>query len=496
MLKLIHNELIKALKNVKILILLIVLFVFCVVFSMAGCMEWESEQRWSSWDPSSRTWSYYERMKSDLAYLSDEGIPKKGTEKYEAYARALYFTKIYEEFKEEKDPDPALLYWADDLLYDVICRRAYFSIAQISEVSEDGASTLVEYQEIASNNWRDGIDENPKVTSDLQASAQAYLDKYITMIKAGDWKTYYEEKIENTDDPDMEEYYRDMIAHNEIPGCGNMRDVRWKAVIGSDNLRESELAKYILQNDIETYVSYIPAKSFISMGITQNLADVPGTGISNFWPVLSRSLNALVIAGVIAVIIAAGCIAKEYSTGTIKFLLINPKKRMKIFWSKYIAMLICVVLLILFCFFSCFIMTGINVGGFDMDTVFVNVRNGSISTSSPWLYILISMADQLVSIFVSVTMAFMLSAVSRNSGIAVGIGLAAELISQLLLALGVNVVPVLMRSFPYANIRLMSIYYGSGILSYQHITASFLNVAIYVGLLLWIARDAFVRKEV
>ena len=141
-------------------------------------------------------------------------------------------------------------------------------------------------------------------------------------------------------------------------------------------------------------------------------------------------------------------------------------------------------------------MTGFFAGGYDLNAVFIDVCRGEVHSSSPWLYIWVSMSDQIVSILISTTLAFTLSAVCRNNGVAVGVGIAAELVSQFLLVLGTRVLPVLTRAFPYANIKLTSIRYGAGILPYQSFTGALLNLAIYVGILLWIARDAFVRSEV
>ncbi|MBO7515286.1 MAG: ABC transporter permease [Lachnospiraceae bacterium] len=488
--KLVYNELIKILKSGKNFILIMILLILSIVFSFAASAEWESESRWYSHGGSEHS-MYYDQVKAEL----DMGLIDP-EEKPVRYARSRLFVEVYEEVKELAGDDMPRLVWTDDVLKETLLSSPDFQIAYFAETMPNGISDPDEYR------WRynlyemDELTEAPKVSPELKAKAQARIDAAIQMIKEGDWHSYYEDQIKTLDDPDQILYYQDMLAHDDIPNSGSSRDYRWRRILLESDVRLRDLARYRIVNDIETYVAYIPEQSVLSLGMTVNPMDTPDEGVSEFWPRLARSLNALIVAGLISVVMAAGIIAKEYSAGTIKFLLINPRKRMKIFWSKYIAVLIYAAFMTALCFIFCFVMTGFFAGGYDLSAVFINIHGGQAHSSTPWLYIWVSMSDQILSILISTTLAFTLSAVCRNSGVAVGIGIAAELISQFLLVLGTRVLPVLTRAFPYANIKLMSIRYGTGILPYQSFTGAVLNLAIYVGILLWIARDAFVRKEV
>ena len=488
--KLVYNELIKILKSGKNFILIMILLLLSIVFSFAASAEWESESRWYS--PGGSTHSlYYDQLKMelDMGLIDPEENPVR-------YARTRLFVDVFEEVKLQAGDDMTRLIWTDQVLKDTLLSSPNYQIAYYAETSPYGISNADDYR------WRNNlyemgeISEAPQVTPELKAKAQAGIEAAIQMVKEGAWRSYYEEQIKKLDDPEQIQYYQDMLAHDDIPNGGSSRDFQWRRILVEGDLRLRELARYRILYDIETYVSYIPEPSVLSLGMTVNLTDTPSEGVSEFWPRLARSLNALIVAALISVVMAAGSIAKEYSTGTIKFLLINPKKRMKIFWSKYIAVLFYSVCMTALCFVFCFLMTGFFAGGYDLNAVFIDVCRGEVHSSSPWLYIWVSMSDQIVSILISTTLAFTLSAVCRNNGVAVGVGIAAELVSQFLLVLGTRVLPVLTRAFPYANIKLTSIRYGAGILPYQSFTGALLNLAIYVGILLWIARDAFVRSEV
>ena len=87
--------------------------------------------------------------------------------------------------------------------------------------------------------------------------------------------------------------------------------------------------KYLLDNDIVIYLT----------DTFENSWQLP---TDKFINALTSNVIVASMAGIFVMVIAAGIIANEYSNGTIKFLLINPVKRAKIFWSKYIT---CITLL-------------------------------------------------------------------------------------------------------------------------------------------------------
>ena len=72
------------------------------------------------------------------------------------------------------------------------------------------------------------------------------------------------------------------------------------------------------------------------------------------------------------IIIAGASIANEFSSGTIKFLLINPVKRSKIFLSKYVMILTLSVFLIL--------------GFYVVNVLCAGILFGFDSITSPYLY--------------------------------------------------------------------------------------------------------------
>ncbi|WP_441895000.1 ABC transporter permease [Paenibacillus sp. YAF4_2] len=77
-------------------------------------------------------------------------------------------------------------------------------------------------------------------------------------------------------------------------------------------------------------------------------------------------------------IIAGDIIAAEFSTGTIKLLLIRPSSRIKILLSKYLAMLLFSMVLLLILFVISFLINGILFGFNDMDLPLLHFTGGQV----------------------------------------------------------------------------------------------------------------------
>lgn len=115
---------------------------------------------------------------------------------------------------------------------------------------------------------------------------------------------------------------------------------------------------------------------------------------------------------IFSVIVAGDMVASEFTWGTIKLLLIRPASRSKILASKYIAVLLFVLTLLVVHFISAYF-TGLllfGVGG----QVGEGVTMGNIVRT----YLL-----HTVNIVMAVTLAFMISAVFRSSSLAIGLSI-------------------------------------------------------------------------
>jgi len=150
---------------------------------------------------------------------------------------------------------------------------------------------------------------------------------------------------------------------------------------------------------------------------------------ASMWDVAFMESSILfLLVTIFTVVIAAGGVAEEFTSGTIKLLLIRPWSRSKILLSKYISIMIFAILLAIVLFattiFVNWICFGINAAS-DIKPTFVGTDG-----SHPFSYMLKYYGLTLISLVVTVTLAFMLSTVFRSSGLAIGMAL--------FLLLGVN----------------------------------------------------------
>lgn len=120
---------------------------------------------------------------------------------------------------------------------------------------------------------------------------------------------------------------------------------------------------------------------------------------------------------IFAVIIAADSVAGEFSTGTIKLLLIRPWSRSKILLSKYVSLLLFMLFFTVSLLLFTLLVNGVLFGS---NGEYTYPNQGSRSYI---VYLLSYYGLNLIQIIVTVTMAFMISTVFRSSALAIGLSI-------------------------------------------------------------------------
>jgi ABC-2 type transport system permease protein len=154
------------------------------------------------------------------------------------------------------------------------------------------------------------------------------------------------------------------------------------------------------------------------------------------WDGINGSAELIVLITLFTVIIAGDSLAGEFTTGTIKLLLIRPASRLKILVSKYLSMIMYGILLLLILF-----IVSILVNGLLYQFKLVNLP--LVSMNPEGLIVEKSMVANLwktyllngVSTIIFVTMAFMISSAFRSSTMAIGFSLFALFAGAILMEL-------------------------------------------------------------
>jgi ABC-2 type transport system permease protein len=166
---------------------------------------------------------------------------------------------------------------------------------------------------------------------------------------------------------------------------------------------------------------------------------------------VAENAGLLSIVSLLTIIIAAGIIANEFRWGTIKLLLIRPISRTKILLSKYLSVLLFAFLTLLFvlilAWISGAILFGIDGVNPHMLIYDFNSDNG-YRLASVFNEIISGYGYGLVTLVMMSTFAFMISAVFRNSSLAIGVAI--------FLMMGGNIIVGIFQDKPFAKYILFA----------------------------------------
>ena len=157
-----------------------------------------------------------------------------------------------------------------------------------------------------------------------------------------------------------------------------------------------------------------------SYRIEHNLPPVQGKIV---WGFVTDMAGAITLVSLFSIIIAAGIVAREFNSGTIKLLLIRPLKRWKVLLSKYLAVLLFALDALIILFVASFLVGGILYGWSGVGQPYLGYTNGNVTEINMLWHIFTTYALDCVSLLMMVTFAFMISTVFRSNSLAVGISL-------------------------------------------------------------------------
>lgn len=141
------------------------------------------------------------------------------------------------------------------------------------------------------------------------------------------------------------------------------------------------------------------------------------------WSFVNDAQAAISFAGLFTIIIAAGIVASEFSWGTVKLLLIRPLSRSKILLSKYLTVGL-FGLLLLAIIYTMSTLVGLLLFGLPSNEVpHLAYVNGEVVERNIAFHLIGQYFLGSIDILMIATMAFMISAVFRNSSLAIGISL-------------------------------------------------------------------------
>ena len=143
----------------------------------------------------------------------------------------------------------------------------------------------------------------------------------------------------------------------------------------------------------------------------------------SMWSFVEDASSTIPLVGMFSIVIAGGIVASEFNWGTIKLLLIRPIDRGKILVSKYMAVIVFSFILLSASFVFSFLIGLILFGTPDSMVPYLNYGEGNITEQNRVMHLVILYGLKSIHIVMFTTMAFMISAVFRNSSLAIGLSI-------------------------------------------------------------------------
>ena len=216
----------------------------------------------------------------------------------------------------------------------------------------------------------------------------------------------------------------------------------------------------------------------------------------------------------ILIVLGGGIIASEFSSGTIKLLLITPHRRKKIFWAKASIMVEVTLITSAFLLVLGFLLCGALTGFKDVAAMQVITLFGATVRMPYLVFVLMKFVLGLLPVLCYGAMALMFSAVVRKTAVAIAIPMVLMFGSESLLAIvsmfsAGNPIPGLKFLF-FANTNLAAYLPSSSMMGMDMgsvlgstlvdktmtLPFSVIVLVVYLFCFLFIAHDSFCRRDI
>ncbi len=471
--KLIQNEWRKQFRKVSVWVMLLILFLAAVGFALLNSTEDFEYGRVESSDDYLRSQiQYYQR-------LLEEKNP--GDEERLYYEKQVELYQLYLDLKLPSDDwrlRRELVESALDAKYDGNTERYETLLRILRENDVAGYYRLL------------------RADGEALAGTDAELARIVT--------DFYDYCIEHEVVPDQSDWRypvasqimadrRTVLAQERLRDGGK----KWDESAWSE--ARDRLA--VLEYRLEKGLSVNPADSFTAgeddMGLGSLVASGYGANRSGgkFWDSMAGTASVMSLICMLSIIFAGGVVANEFSAGTIKFLLVSPVTRKKILFSKYVCMLLLLLLMVGILFVGS-VLGSLPGGPAQVFAPAVTARDGQVHLTSPFLLLFREYLLSGVEVLVMMTLAFAISSLFRNSALAIGISLfgyfAGSLCVSILYMLGLDWVRYLL----FANLNFSAIAAGSTGIAHQSLPVAIVVVVLHMIVFLLTAMDAFDNREV
>lgn len=363
-----------------------------------------------------------------------------------ALVGVLGLVKIMQNVNENSEVTYSTFDWRTEIKYELESYKKALETENLDEETKRNMEMQVEKCELAikydispfnGNFWKNTILDQI-VELKYEDGKETEISKLVEMLEKDDFAGYIEiqkeiakKSLENKEI--LQQEYNDKISALNLQAKyeigKNEKEEYWKNVV------LTQIQSF--QKSVRTGIDYKTNKVLtveqkqeyeekIKIGIYRLENNMPPIEYADenyrmIFETLAPSFLVAVIA-IFAMIIAGGAISSEVSTGTIKFWALTPNKRWKILTAKLLSLIFYIVAITLV--ISLLTIACANLFFDTNGNEYLYIKNGNVAKIGNSLFIIEYYFTKIIPIIIFALFALMLSVVTRNTSVALGISLA------------------------------------------------------------------------
>lgn len=205
-----------------------------------------------------------------------------------------------------------------------------------------------------------------------------------------------------------------VVKHSEATAPANWRE---QTIAQNQQLAQAMADPNVPQHDRATISAQMQVNQY---RVDHNISPTQDTA----WSFAASCAGIVSLITIFVAVVAGDSIAREFSTGTIKLLLIRPVNRTKILISKYLATLEFALAMILGLLVLSLLLGGIlfGFGGAGQPYIYATPA-GAVQQTNMFSHVLIEYGFSCVQLLMIVTISYMISAIFRSSSLAIALSI-------------------------------------------------------------------------
>ncbi len=279
--------------------------------------------------------------------------------------------------------------------------------------------------------------------SKIYNEAKEKHEKIVSLLKEDDWKSVVKIEMDELKEAFEEGDYTKEEYDIKLE-CLKMRldkNISYAYSYQNDNLINYEESKISLLGYDDVDKLQLDEKEFYQERketyLTSEYALKHNLNITSeisLQSVLMDFFDEFMLMIIIMVFMIAGSImSNEYNNGTIKLLLVRPYSRIKVLLSKYLTVLICILIAILIMVVAELLIGGVTLGFSSLSNpaLYYNAKLDTLQVYNIFAYLGLNIIGKLPNLIILATLVFAISTIFANTSLAIIMGFVGQFVGSL-----------------------------------------------------------------